>query len=49
MKQCLINLILFSGRSKDLLLLLKEKPRDIDTIKELLKVDSSSIQPILKK
>jgi len=49
MKQCLLNLILFSGRRKDLLLLLKEKPRDIDTIKELLKVDASSIQPHIKK
>jgi predicted transcriptional regulator len=49
MKQCLLNLIFFSGRRKDLLLLLKEKPRDIDTIKELLKVDSSSIQPHIKK
>ncbi len=49
MKQCLLNLILFSGRRKDLLLLLKEKPKDIDTIKELLKVDASSIQPHIKK
>lgn len=49
MKQCLINLVLFSGRRKDLLMLLKEKPRDVDTIKELLKVDSSSIQPHIKK
>lgn len=49
MKQCLINLILFSGRRKDILLLLKEKPKDIDTIKELLKVDASSIQPHIKK
>lgn len=49
MKQCLLNLILFSGRRKDLLLLLKEKPRDIDSIKELLKVDASSVQPHIKK
>ena len=49
MKQCLLNLILFSGRRKDLLLLLKEKPRDIDTIKELLSVDAGSIQPHIKK
>lgn len=49
MKQCLLNLVLFSGRRKDLLLLLKEKPRDIDTIKELLKVDASSLQPHIKK
>lgn len=49
MKPCLLNLILFSDRRKDLLLLLKEKPRDIDSIKELLKADASSIQPKLKK
>lgn len=49
MKQSLINLIFFSDRRKDLLLLLKEEPRDIDTIKELLNVDASSIQPHIKK
>ncbi len=49
MKPCLFNLILSSGRRKDLLLLLKEKPRDIDSIKELLKVDASSAQPYIKK
>jgi len=49
MKQSLINLIFFSDRRKDLLLLLKEEPKDIDTIKELLKVDAGSIQPHIKK
>lgn len=49
MKQSLINLIFFSDRRKELLLLLREKPRDIDTIKELLNVDASSIQPNIKK
>jgi predicted transcriptional regulator len=49
MKQSLINLILFSDRRKDLLLLLREEPRDIDTIKELLSVDAGSIQPHIKK
>jgi predicted transcriptional regulator len=49
MKQSLINLILFSDRRKDLLLLLKEKPRDVNAIKELLKADASSIQPHIKK
>jgi predicted transcriptional regulator len=49
MKQSLTNLILFSDRRKDLLLLLKEKPRHVNTIKELLKVDASSIQPHIKK
>ncbi|WP_440945128.1 helix-turn-helix transcriptional regulator [Methanosarcina sp. T3] len=49
MKPSLVNLILFSDRRKDLLLLLKEKPRDIDTIKESLNVDASSIQPHIKK
>jgi predicted transcriptional regulator len=49
MKQSLINLIFFSDRRKDLLLLLREEPRDIDTIKELLNVDAGSIQPHIKK
>ncbi len=49
MKQSLINLIFFSDRRKDLLLLLREEPRDIDTIKALLNVDASSIQPHIKK
>lgn len=49
MKQSLINLIFFSERRKELLLLLRENPRDIDTIKELLNIDASSIQPHIKK
>lgn len=49
MKQSHVNLIFSSNRKKDLLLLLKKGPRDIDEIKELLKVDSSSIQPHIKK
>ncbi|MCC4769547.1 DUF1724 domain-containing protein [Methanosarcina sp. DH2] len=49
MKQSLINLILFSDRRKDLLLLLREEPKDVDTIKELLNVDAGSIQPHIKK
>jgi predicted transcriptional regulator len=49
MKQCLLNMILFSGRRTDILLLLKEKPRDIDMIKKSLKVDANSIQPHIKK
>lgn len=49
MKQSLINLIFFSDRRKELLLLLKEESKDIDAIKELLKVDASSIQPHIKK
>jgi predicted transcriptional regulator len=49
MKQSLINLIFFSDRRKDLLLLLREEPRDIDTIKELLNVDAGTIQPHIKK
>ncbi|WP_269849757.1 helix-turn-helix transcriptional regulator [Methanosarcina horonobensis] len=39
----------FSDRRKELLLLLREEPRNIDTIKELLNVDASSIQPHIKK
>lgn len=49
MKQSLINLIFFSERRKELLLLLREEPRDIDTIKELLDIDAGSIQPHIKK
>ncbi|AKB28567.1 Transcriptional regulator, ArsR family [Methanosarcina siciliae T4/M] len=49
MKQSLVNLIFYSDRRKDLLLLLKEEPRDIDTIKNLLNVDARSIQPHIKK
>jgi predicted transcriptional regulator len=49
MKQSLTNLIFFSERRKDLLLLLREEPRDIDTIKELLNIDAGSIQPHIKK
>lgn len=49
MKHCLLNLILFSGRRKDILLLLNEKPRDFGEIKESLNVTSSSIQLHLKK
>lgn len=49
MRQSLISLILFSDRRKDLLFLLKSKPRDIDSIKEILKVDAGSIQPHIKK
>lgn len=49
MKQSLIDLVLFSDKRKDLMLLLKEKPRDIDVIKESLSVDAGTIQPHLKK
>lgn len=49
MKQSLINLIFFSEKRKELLLLLREEPRDIDTIKELLNIDAGSIQPHIKK
>lgn len=45
MKQSLINLIFFSDRRKELLFLLREGPRDIDAIKELLNVDAGTIQP----
>lgn len=49
MKQSLLNTILFSDRRKDILLFLKEKPRDLDTIKRLLRVDANSIYPHIKK
>ena len=48
-KQSLINLIFFSDRRKELLLLLREKPRNIDTIKEMLSVDAGSIEPHIMK
>ena len=35
MRQCLLNLILFSAEERPSLLL-KEEPRDVDTVKELL-------------
>lgn len=49
MKQSLVNLIFFSEKRKELLLLLREESRDIDTIKELLNMDAGSIQPHIKK
>lgn len=49
MNESIITLILLSDRRKDLLFLLKAGPRDIDTIKEILSVDSGSIQPHIKK
>jgi predicted transcriptional regulator len=49
MKHYLLNLTLLSGRRRDILLLLKEKPRSIDMIKELLKVKTSLIQLHMKK
>jgi predicted transcriptional regulator len=49
MNESIINLILLSDRRKDLLFLLKEGPRDIDIIKEMLRVDASTIQPHIKK
>ncbi|MHB8101333.1 MAG: helix-turn-helix transcriptional regulator [Methanosarcina sp.] len=49
MKQSHINLIFSSDKRRDLLFLLKKEPRDVDTIKELLKVDAGSIQPHIKK
>ncbi|MGB9928650.1 MAG: helix-turn-helix transcriptional regulator [Methanosarcina sp.] len=49
MKKSLIDLVFFSDKRKDLLFLLKKEPRDIDTIKEALNVDSGSIQPHIKR
>jgi Predicted transcriptional regulator len=42
-------MILFSERRTNILLLLKEKVRDADTIKKFLKVDASSVQPHIRK
>jgi len=49
MTQSLIDLALLSERRKDLLLLLKEGPKNIDEIKESLSVNAASIQPHIKK
>ncbi len=49
MAQSLIDLALLSERRKDLLLLLKEGPKNIDEIKELLGVNAASIQPHIKR
>ncbi|AKB24869.1 Transcriptional regulator, ArsR family [Methanosarcina sp. MTP4] len=49
MTQPLIDLALLSEKRKDLLLLLKEGPKNIDEIKESLSVNAASIQPHIKR
>ena len=49
MKLQLVNLLLFSDKRKNLLLLLAEGPRNIDEILDLLQVPRISLLPPLKK
>jgi predicted transcriptional regulator len=49
MKLQLVNLLLFSEKRKNLLLLLAEEPRSIDEIPDLLQVPRISLLPHIKK
>ncbi len=49
MKQQLVNLLFFSDKRKNLLLLLAEGPRNIDEILDLLQIPRISLLPHLKK
>lgn len=49
MKLQLANLLLFSEKRKDLLLLLEEKPRSIDEILDMLQISRVSLLPHIKK
>ena len=49
MKLQLVNLLLFPDTRKDFLLLLAEKPRNIDEILGLLQVSRISLLPHIKK
>ncbi|MDI9395364.1 MAG: winged helix-turn-helix domain-containing protein [Euryarchaeota archaeon] len=49
MKTQLVNLLLFSENRKNLLLLLAEKPRNIDEILDLLQIPRASLLPHIKK
>lgn len=49
MKLQLVNLLLFSDKRKNLLLVLSERPRDIDEILDLLQVPRISLLPQIKK
>jgi predicted transcriptional regulator len=49
MRYSLINIVWYSEKRKNLLLLLKEGPRDIDKIKTSLNETSRSIMPQIKK
>jgi predicted transcriptional regulator len=49
MKLQLVNLLLFSEKRKDLLLLLEEKPRSIDEILDMLQIPRVSLLPHIKK
>lgn len=49
MKTQLVNLLLFSEIRKNLLLLLAEKPRNIDGILDMLQISRASLLPHIKK
>ncbi|HOW13427.1 MAG: winged helix-turn-helix domain-containing protein [Methanosarcina sp.] len=49
MKLQLVNLLLFSEKRKDLVLLLEEKPRSIDEILDMLQISRVSLLPHIKK
>lgn len=49
MKLQLVNLLLFSEKRKNLLLLLAEEPRNIDEIPDLLQISRISLLPHIKK
>lgn len=48
MKLQLVNLLLFSEKRKNLLLLLAEEPRNIDEIPDLLQISRISLLPHIK-
>lgn len=49
MENSLLDLILFSEKRKNVLLLLLEGPKDIETIKKALNASATSVQPQIKK
>lgn len=49
MENSLLDLILLSEKRKNVLLLLLEGPKDIETIKKALKASATSVQPQVKK
>jgi predicted transcriptional regulator len=49
MEISLLDLILLSEKRKNVLLLLLEEPKDIETIKKTLNASATSVQPQVKK
>jgi predicted transcriptional regulator len=48
MEDSLLDLIFLSEKRKNILLLLLEGPKDINTIKKILKASATSVQPQIK-